>query len=120
MAIAGIKVDNFEIKITEQLDKVKVQWLGRRESRNPAEILNPYFDNMINQLNGKSITIDYTLLEFMNSSTVPPIIKFIKACSLGGINTVVNYSKDLEWQNASFKPLQTICMMLKNITVSAV
>jgi hypothetical protein len=120
MLVKEFKVDNFEIKVSEQTDEVKIQWLGRSEARNPAEILNPYLDNIANQLRGKNILIDYTKLEFMNSSTVPPIIKFIKSCSVNGMITNVHYNKNLEWQSASFMPLKTVCIILKNVIVTGI
>ena len=72
------------------------------------------------KLKDKQVAIDYTELEFMNSSTVPPIIKFIKSCSQSASSIVVNYNMNLEWQTASFKPIQTVCLVLKNVTVAGI
>lgn len=118
--MVNLKIDNFEIKNTEQGDFIKMEWLGRSESRNPADHLNPYLDNFIDKIQGKNLLIDYTNLEFMNSSTVPPIIKLIKSCSTSGIKVTVHFSKNVEWQSASFKPLQTVCMSLNNISIEGV
>jgi hypothetical protein len=120
MGMNGLKVDNFEIKVLEQNDLVKLQWLGRSELRNPAEVLNPYLDSIVTKLKGKNIVVDYSKLEYMNSSTVPPIIKFIKSCNQNELNTKVHFDKNSEWQNASFKPLQTVCMVLKNVVVEGI
>lgn len=117
----SLKVENFEIRVSKGMDgTVKLQWTGRSEARNPGDILNPYLDGNIGYLKGKNIIVDFTKLEFMNSSTVPPIIKFIKNCSVNEIPAVIHFDKNSEWQNASFKPLQTVCMVLKNIKVEGV
>ncbi|WCL50453.1 hypothetical protein [Leptospira sp. GIMC2001] len=116
----NLKIENFEIKISAQGDSVMMQWLGRSESRNPAEYLNPYLENFISNIQGKNLVIDYTKLEFMNSSTVPPIIKLIKSCSTNDIKVTIHFNKIVEWQNASFKPLQTVCMNLKNIKIEGI
>ena len=120
MQINGLKADNFEIKVINQNNQIKIQWFGRSEARNPAKLLNPYFENMLSKLKDKQVAIDYTELEFMNSSTVPPIIKFIKSCSQSASSIVVNYNMNLEWQTASFKPIQTVCLVLKNVTVAGI
>jgi anti-anti-sigma regulatory factor len=76
MQINGLKADNFEIKVINQNNQIKIQWFGRSEARNPAELLNPYFENMLSKLKDKQVAIDYTELEFMNSS-VPQIHKIL-------------------------------------------
>lgn len=120
MTVTELKSENLEIRISEEQEKIKIQWLGRSDARNPADVINPFLENILGKIKGKSIVIDYTNFEFMNSSTVPPIIRFIKSCSLIHMNTTILYNKSKEWQSASFRPLQTVCMVLKDVEVKGV
>lgn len=113
----NFKVEDLEIKISGTGSDFQMKWSGRSESRNPGEILNPYLDGLMKSLSGKKLTVDYCSLEYMNSSTVPPIIRFVKNCDTNNIETTINYKKDSEWQSASFKPLQTVCTLLKKVKV---
>ena len=96
---------------------VKMTWLGRSENRDPALLLNPYLSKIIDAIEGKKMEIDFTRFEYMNSSTVPPIIQMVKSLETKGISTKVIYNKDSKWQEASFKALQVITTKMKHIEV---
>lgn len=112
-----LKIEDLEIKASEAGGLVTVKWMGRSESRNPSEHINPFFDVLLGSVKGKNLEIDFCSLQYMNSSTVPPIIRLVKSCSENQIPTIVYYNKDSEWQSASFKPLKVVCTTLKNVKV---
>ena len=53
----------------------------------------------------------------MNSSTVPPIIQFLKKLNTNEVKTLITYNADSKWQAASFKALETFSGILNFITV---
>lgn len=118
----NLKQGSLELIINEMTNgkSVKMEWCGVSDNRNPSEFLNPYLDDVLNHYKGKILLIEFQNLKFMNSSTVPPIIRFIKGCSNNGIETTITFSKNLEWQMATFKPLHTVCTVLKNVKVLGV
>ncbi len=116
----NFKSEDLEIKFSMNGDTSELKWLGRSEARNPSDALNPYLDSILEKLSGKKLVVDYCALEYMNSSTVPPIIRFVKACDKSNIETTIQYNSKSEWQTASFKPLQTICTILKTVKVVGV
>ncbi len=96
---------------------ITMSWLGRSENREPATVLNPYLAKIIDGLSGKELAVDFTKLEYMNSSTVPPIIQLLKNLEAKKVVTKIFYDKESKWQAASFKALETISKAMTSIEV---
>ena len=112
-----LNVGGLVIKLEKKGGNVVMSWLGKSRERDPAALLNPYFDEIASEVEGSKITVDFINLEYMNSSTVPPIIQFVKRLDTLNVITNVYYDKSSEWQSASFKALGTISQGLKNINI---
>jgi anti-anti-sigma regulatory factor len=113
----NLKDESLSIEIDDS-DKITMSWLGRSENREPASFLNPYIAEIIDAISGKELIVDFSKLEYMNSSTVPPIIHMIKNLNTKGIATKIFYDKDSKWQAASFKALETISKAMNCIEVA--
>lgn len=118
-------MENFEhgslkIELSKRGRYVTMTWLGQSDDRNPAESLMPYLNGLIGDLKETRLTIDFTKLEYMNSSTVPPIVQLLKTLDVNEIQTVITYDAQSHWQRASFKGLSATSLMMKNITVEGV
>jgi hypothetical protein len=113
----NLKVDTLEIKVGKEEDGHIITWLGKSELRNPSEVLNPYLTDLLDTINATKLVVDFKRLEFMNSSTFPALLSFMKNCDKRSIPTVFHYDNTLEWQVASFKPLVTISKTLKNVKI---
>ncbi|MCP4111429.1 MAG: hypothetical protein GY749_38855 [Desulfobacteraceae bacterium] len=111
--------DNGALKIVlrKEGNDIIMSWIGQSDERNPAALLNPYLDSVIRDFQGKGVTIEYETLEYMNSLTVPSIIQFLKKLDINGISTVVTYDAESKWQRASFKAIETLSLMMRNIRV---
>jgi len=114
--MSNFKEGSLEIIFTEG-GKNNITWIGKSEDRDPSAVLNPYLEGLIEKIKGKELEIDFQKLEYMNSSTVPPVIGFIKLLNSENITSVVYYDKNSKWQSASFKALETIACTLKSITI---
>ena len=99
---------------------VTMSWIGQSDAKNPQELLTPYLTGLIEDLEKKNLTIEFNRLEYMNSSTVPPIVQFLKKLDTNGIKTVVKYDMQSSWQRASFRGLEAMAMMLENVGVEGV
>lgn len=106
-----------KITIGESSGTARLAWSGKSEDREPGALLTPYLQDAVREFQGKTFEVDFTKLEYMNSSTVPPIIHFIKDLESSGSKTTIFYDKDSKWQAASFKALETISTTMKHITV---
>ncbi len=105
------------IVLNKRGSESSMSWIGQSDERNPSASLTPYLDSVISDLKGTHLTIEYSRLEYMNSSTVPPIIQFLKKLNINGIKTIVTYDASSKWQRASFKALETLSLMMNNVTV---
>lgn len=112
------KAGDLEINITEEDDeRVKINWLGVSNARDPAVIINPIIDKITAELDCKEVTIDFTDLEYINSSTVPPIVRLIKEIHKKSIKTYVAYDHSSKWQQESFRALGTLAKVLRNVVI---
>jgi hypothetical protein len=117
--MSNYKEGNLEIQLALGA-KNQMTWIGKSDERDPSAVLNPYFDEIIEKLTGKELGIDFSKLEYINSSTVPPIIQLIKNLNAKSIKTKITYNKNSKWQAASFKALETIVRTMNNIEVMGI
>ena len=114
----NLKFEDLYIEIIEEKEKIKIIWNGESLNLHPSKEIDPYFKSIIKQLPKiKLIVIDFTHLKIMNSSTLPPILRFIKNLENSNIKTNVLYDTSKSWQCASFQPLSNITKNYKNIEV---
>lgn len=107
-----------EIKVEERGDEVIMSWLGKSRDRDPSTTLNPFLEEVLKSMKGDRIVLDFINFRYMNSSTVPPIINFVKQLNNSNIKTEVVYNSGSEWQTASFKALATIAKQLTNVEIT--
>jgi hypothetical protein len=114
----GLKVNELEIRVTKG-PQTLIEWLGISNARDPGLTLIPYLDQVTKELDCEEVFVDFSKLEYINSSTVPPIIRLIKELDKKAIKTHVIYNKSLKWQQESFKALATLSKILKHVNVEA-
>ncbi len=108
------------IIVEEESNKVNMTWLGESREINPSSFLDPYLTDVVNQIENKGkkpLTVDFTKLHTMNSSTVKPILLFIKALEEKGVKAELFYNDKLSWQRASFLALAAITRNYKNVKI---
>jgi anti-anti-sigma regulatory factor len=116
----ALKTFNHEeliIDVMELEGVITVVWRGVSDSRNPGEQLQPYLTQLTDQLRGRKVTIDFRRFEFMNSSTVAPIIHFVKQLHENNIPATILYDPSIFWQRVNFLCMKTIAQTLNNIQV---
>jgi len=113
----SLEVEGLKLELIEDNNKVILHWIGKSRHMNPSMLLDPYFESIIPDLVNKEFIMDFSKLETMNSSTVPPILSFIRNLEDNGIPTEVKYERSLSWQTASFVPLATITCNFRFVKV---
>jgi len=93
-----------------------VRWTGVSDARDPKTFIQPIVEYLIHELKSKNVTIDFTGLTFMNSSTVSPIIVMLKSLNTHSIDTRVEFSS-ADWQQTHLRCLRTISRLLEHVTV---
>jgi hypothetical protein len=116
----NLKSGNLNIKVKADKDFIRIEWIGKSDRRDPSNVLMPYLEGLVQELKGKNVEVIFQNLSYMNSSTVPPIISFMKDLDATVKKAVFVYDKSSNWQAASFKALKTISKNLKNIEVNSI
>lgn len=108
--------EDFAIKVRED-DPVNILWTGRSRNLNPSLILDKYLNGLLPHLLDREVLIDFTEMDSLNSSTIPPILSFLTDLEKRKVRTEVRYSKEVYWQNASFKPLSVLTREFKYVQI---
>ena len=108
MASSAYTDDQLTIEITEGDEKVTLVWKGRSIVRKPNDFVMPIMLDALSVANelGKRLVLDFQELEYMNSSTLTPIIKILERARRGETQLTVLYKESLRWQDLSFAALR--------------
>ena len=109
MAIKDIYSSNLlKVELTETGDSIVARWTGKSVDRNPSKFITPLLADILERSSGvrKKIILDFQKLDYMNSSTITPIIKILERAKRSKARIVVKYNKLLKWQDLSFSALK--------------
>ncbi|UCF91785.1 MAG: hypothetical protein JSW39_26525 [Desulfobacterales bacterium] len=97
-----------KIEVQEKNDSIVTYWTGKSVDRNPGKFLTPILVDLLKKSNEvqKRIILDFQKLDYMNSSTITPVIKILERAKRGKIQVTVLYRKLLKWQELSFSALK--------------
>ena len=100
--------DLLKIEVEENNDCIMSKWTGKSIDRNPGKFITPILVNVLKKSSdrNKRIILDFRELNYMNSSTITPIIKVLERAKRGAIQVTVLYEKTLKWQDVSFTALE--------------
>jgi hypothetical protein len=89
--------------------ELHVVWSGRSAERDPARFLGPLLADLVRTCRqGRArLRLDFSALEFMNSSTFTPIVKAIDLARQAGVAVSLEYAQSKKWQALSFSALRT-------------
>jgi hypothetical protein len=88
--------------------ELRVTWRGRSADRDPARFLAPVLTELIEACRRASarLRLDFTALEYMNSSTFTPIVKALGEARRAGVPVALEYAEAKSWQALSFSALR--------------
>lgn len=116
----NFKKSSLSIVTKDAGNKAVMSWIGKSDFKHPASYLMPYLDDFVSELSKTELAIEFSRVEYMNSSTVPPLIQLLKSLNERGIKTTITYNKNAHWQVMSFKALETLAKLLDNIEIKGV
>lgn len=96
------------IEVQEDNDSIVAYWSGKSVDRNPGKFITPILVGILNKSSDlkKRIILDFQELDYMNSSTITPLIKILERAKRGKAQVTVLYKKLLKWQDLSFSALE--------------
>jgi hypothetical protein len=93
--------------VDEDENSIVIKWMGKSADRTPGIFINPILNEALEKSasSSKELVMNFTELEFLNSSTVAPIVKILDRTKRGNNKLTIEYSKSLNWQELSFSAL---------------
>jgi hypothetical protein len=88
---------------------ITIRFIGKSNERNPSKFISPILSDVLHQSDSgnKEIVLDFKELEYMNSSTITPILKILdKATREKNYRITIVYRQLLKWQDLSFSALK--------------
>ncbi len=100
--------DSLRIQVKDDADSIHMEWTGRSVDRDPGKFITPILLESLrkNSHNDKRVLLDFRKLEYMNSSTITPIIKALERAKRGVTKITVLYDGSLKWQDLTFSALE--------------
>src|SRR5512133_2394303 len=104
-----LRSDDLVIRVdTSAAASLRLDWLGRSDSRNPVEVIGPFFERVIAEAahHGHFIDIHFEALEYFDSSTIATVIHLINSARKGSVSLRIHYDASLRWQALAFDALK--------------
>jgi len=88
--------------------EVSMQWKGSITDRNPGSLMNPPLEEAfsLGEKGSKLIHIDMGFMEYMNSSAIAVIVRFIEKVKNSENRLLITYNKEIKWQQRGFTALE--------------
>ncbi|HEU4577484.1 MAG TPA: hypothetical protein VFS67_04465 [Polyangiaceae bacterium] len=112
--------DELTIDSLPEEGKLVVRWLGRSDGTDPSGTFRPLLEALSADVSkAQSVEFDFRSLEYMNSSSIRPILKLVQGASGSASSVRVVYDKNKTWQRLSFMAIGTALAGLNNVEVCA-
>jgi hypothetical protein len=108
-AVENLAAGDLAIEVApDRTSSLTCTWRGKSNERHPGEVLNPWFDRLLDAAAaaGVSITMQFERLEHFNSSTISTLIRLIQNARARGVRLTVSYDQNVRWQRLSFDALR--------------
>lgn len=116
---AGLDLGELKIEVVSDGDTVTARWLGRSQMRNPSHLIGTFLDDLVDQLRGRRLILDFRDLGYMNSSTFVPITRVVRRASTSKLSLIVRYRPAITWQRAPFEMLSRIVGPTSSVKLEA-
>lgn len=96
------------LEVTDTPDTIHVTWLGKSLSRKPSTFITPVLTDCLSVATAKdkAVVVDFRKLEYMNSSSITPVIKILERAKRGTVPVTIIYDRSQRWQDLSFSALE--------------
>jgi hypothetical protein len=100
--------DLLNISVVEENDQIRMHWSGKSIDRKPSIFLTPILIKVLKRSidREKRMILDFCEIEYMNSSTITPIIKILERARRSKVGVTVEYLANLKWQELIFSALE--------------
>lgn len=119
MATEEFEDGTLKLQVSESADSITVTWRGRSVAREPGHFLLPILTRVLERggQREKRVVMDFRHLEYLNSSTITPVIRVLELAKRGTACVSVVYDAELKWQALSFSALYLFQSLDGRVTV---
>ncbi len=99
--------DGLTLEVRPGERATEIVWIGKSTAREPGTFITPILNEVLKESEGerRAIVMDFRQLEYMNSSTITPIIRMLNEAKRGTATISVLYQAKARWQELSFSAL---------------
>ncbi len=97
------------LELHQSPQELRLRWLGKSTEREPGHFLVPVLAEAFETARaaGVPLVLDFTGLDYMNSSTFTPVVKALDHSRRLAVPVTLEYSVSRKWQALSFSALRT-------------
>ncbi len=101
--------NDLTLDLTQSPGELRLTWRGKSSDREPSRFLAPILSDALERARvaGVPLAMDFSALEYMNSSTFTPVVKVLDESRRLHVPVVLEYSTARKWQALSFSALRT-------------
>jgi len=99
--------DKLQIDVIDN-DNIEVIWRGKSIELKPGKFITPILINALTKSSEmkKRIILNFCDMEYMNSSTITPVIKILDRVKRGNLSLTILYRQSQKWQELMFSALE--------------
>jgi len=111
-----------KLELEQSSSEVRVHWSGRSTAREPSRFILPVLSRAVELCDEsrRPLVLDFRRIEYMNSSTITPVIRTLEQARRSSRSIRVVYQKNVKWQELSFTALQVFETPDKRIEICGV
>lgn len=111
---------DLRLDLVEAPSELRLSWHGKSADREPGRFLMPVLAGALERARAASVplVLDFSGLEYMNSSTFTPIVKALDEARRLNVSIVLEYALGRKWQALSFSALRTFETLDGRIKIS--
>ena len=97
------------LELADTPRELRLTWRGKSADREPSRFLVPVLSEALRRARDARLPLvmDFSDLEYMNSSTFTPVVKSLDESRRLAVPVVLEYSLNRKWQALSFSALRT-------------
>ncbi len=101
--------NDLTLELTQSAGELRLVWRGKSSDREPSRFVAPILTEALERARaaGLPFMMDFSPLEYMNSSTFTPVVKALDDSRRLAVPVVLEYSLARKWQALSFSALRT-------------
>lgn len=108
-----------KVVVDEASRPMEMKFFGESDSANVSKELRDLFGSYEALAAERGLLLDFRELEYMNSSSFPPIVELIRDLHTRQSPVTVLYSQSKPWQRTPFTAISSIASVYDNLTVKA-